>query len=54
MKVDLASQLAVMGRLLRAQNIDVEKVFRYAPELQGALSGPAKNWRGFGKTVSPR
>nr|MBP8193828.1 methyl-accepting chemotaxis protein [Azonexus sp.] len=44
MKVDLASQLAVMGGLLRAQNINVEKVFRYAPELQGALSGPAKEF----------
>ncbi len=44
MKIDLASQLAVMGGLLRAQNINLEKVMRYAPELQGALSVPAKEF----------
>ena len=42
MRIDLASQLAVMGGLLRAQNINLEKVMHYAPELQGTLSGPAK------------
>ena len=42
MKIDLTSQLAVMGGLLQAQNINLGKVMLYAPELQGALSGPTK------------
>ncbi len=44
MKIDLASQLAVMGGLLRTQNINMEKVMRYAPDLQGVLSGPVKEF----------
>ncbi len=44
MKIDLASQLAVMGGLLRTQNINLEKVMRYAPDLQGVLSGPVKEF----------
>ncbi|WP_295002529.1 methyl-accepting chemotaxis protein [uncultured Dechloromonas sp.] len=44
MRIDLASQIAQMTGTLQAQNINVEKVLRYAPTLQGALAAPAKEF----------
>lgn len=44
MRVDLASQLFVMSATMQAQAINIEKVLRYAPDLQGALAAPAKEF----------
>ena len=44
MKIDMASTLAEMSNTLRAQNINLEKVMRFAPNLQGALTGPGKEF----------
>lgn len=44
MKIDMASTLAEMSNTLRAQNINLEKVMRFAPNLQGALTGPSKEF----------
>ncbi|HZX32040.1 MAG TPA: methyl-accepting chemotaxis protein [Rhodocyclaceae bacterium] len=38
MKVDMASTLAEMSNTLRAQNINLEKVGRFAPALKGTLA----------------
>ena len=42
--IDVSSLIAQMAGTLRAQNMNLEKVNRYAPELQGVLSGPAKEF----------
>ena len=44
MRIDLASQLAQMSATLHAQGVNLDKVMRFAPELQGALAGPAKEF----------
>ena len=44
MKIDMTSTLAEMSNTLRAQNINLEKVVRFAPTLQGALTGPGKEF----------
>jgi methyl-accepting chemotaxis protein len=44
MRIDLASQLAQMSATLHAQTVNLDKVMRFAPELQGALAGPAKEF----------
>ena len=44
MKIDMASTLAEMSSTLRAQNINLQKVMRFAPGLQGALAGPGKEF----------
>ena len=44
MKIDMASTLAEMSSTLRAQNINLQKVIRFAPALQGALFGPGKEF----------
>ena len=44
MRVDLTSQLSVMAGTLRAQNVNLEKVIRYSPGLQQALSAPTKEF----------
>jgi methyl-accepting chemotaxis protein len=44
MKIDMASTLAEMSSTLRAQNINLQKVMRFAPALQGSLSGPGKEF----------
>lgn len=44
MKIDLASTLAEMSSNLRAQNVNLQKVMRFAPALQGSLSGPVKEF----------
>ena len=44
MKIDIASTLAEMSNTLRAQNINLDKVMRFAPALSGALAGPGKDF----------
>ena len=44
LRIDLAAQVAQMSGALKAQNINLEKVVRFAPTLQGALSGPTKEF----------
>ncbi|MCG2578096.1 methyl-accepting chemotaxis protein [Dechloromonas sp. XY25] len=44
MRIDLASQLAQMSATLHAQGVNLDKVMRFAPELQGSLAGPAKEF----------
>ena len=44
MRIDLASQIALMSGTLQAQNINIEKVLRVAPALQSALAAPAKEF----------
>ena len=44
MKIDMASTLAEMANNLRAQNINLDKVMRFAPAVSGALSGPGKEF----------
>lgn len=44
MKIDIASTLAEMANNLRAQNINLEKVIRFAPSVSAALSGPGKEF----------
>src|SRR5574343_122027 len=44
MRNDLAAQVAQMEGTLRAQNVNLEKTMRYAPQLQGALSGPTRDF----------
>ena len=44
MKVDIASLIAQMDGTLKAQNINLEKVMRYAPNLKDSLSGPNKEF----------
>ena len=44
MRIDIASQLAQMSGTLQAQNINIEKVLRFAPALQGSLAAPAKEF----------
>jgi methyl-accepting chemotaxis protein len=44
LRIDLAAQVAQMSGALKAQNINLEKVLRFAPTLQGALSGPTKEF----------
>ena len=46
MKIDLASTLAEMSSTLRAQNVNLQKVMRFAPALQASLSGPGKEFSG--------
>lgn len=53
MKIDIASTLAEMSNTLRAQNINLDKVMRFAPALSGALSGPGKEFsENVGKVFS--
>ncbi len=50
MRIDISSLVAQMSTTLRAQNTNLEKVMRFAPELQGALNGPTKEFSdGVGK-----
>ncbi|WP_153130464.1 methyl-accepting chemotaxis protein [Dechloromonas hortensis] len=44
MRIDISSVVAQMAATLQAQNTNLEKVVRYAPTLQGALSGPSKEF----------
>ncbi|MEN9482105.1 MAG: hypothetical protein RLZZ298_3500 [Pseudomonadota bacterium] len=44
MKIDMASTLAEMSSTLRAQNVNLQKVMRFAPALQASLSGPGKDF----------
>ena len=44
MRNDLAAQVAQMEGTLRAQNVNLEKTMRYAPQLQGVLSGPTRDF----------
>ena len=44
MHIDMASQIAEMERTLKALNVNVQKTIRYAPGLEGALSGPTKEF----------
>ncbi len=44
MRVDLSAQIGQMAATLHAQNHNLEKVMRYAPALQGSLSGPTKEF----------
>ncbi|HSG23963.1 MAG TPA: nitrate- and nitrite sensing domain-containing protein, partial [Azonexus sp.] len=44
MKIDMASMLSEMSNTLRAQNVNLQKVMRFAPGLQGALAGPGKEF----------
>ncbi|PKO88464.1 MAG: methyl-accepting chemotaxis protein [Betaproteobacteria bacterium HGW-Betaproteobacteria-10] len=43
-RLDVSALIARMSGTLRAQTMNLEKVIRFAPELQGALSGPAKEF----------
>lgn len=43
-RVEFSSILAQMEGTLRAQNINLEKVMRYSPALQSALSGPTREF----------
>jgi methyl-accepting chemotaxis protein len=53
MKIDMASTLAEMSSTLRAQNINLQKVMRFAPSLQSALSGPSQEFSdNVGKALS--
>jgi methyl-accepting chemotaxis protein len=44
MKIDMASTLAEMTSTLRAQNINLDKVARYAPTMRDSLSGPQQSF----------
>lgn len=44
MRTDLTAQIAQMSKTLQAQNINLEKVVRYAPGLQGTLTGTAREF----------
>ena len=44
LRIDISSQVAQMTGTLRAQNGNLDKVVRFAPSLQGALSGPGKEF----------
>ncbi|MDD2742093.1 MAG: methyl-accepting chemotaxis protein [Rhodocyclaceae bacterium] len=44
MQIDIASTLAEMSSTLRAQNINLQKVMRFDPSLQGALGGASKDF----------
>jgi methyl-accepting chemotaxis protein len=44
LRIDMASLTAQMATTLRAQANNLDKVVRYAPALQGALVGPAKEF----------
>lgn len=46
MKVDMAATLAEMGNTLRAQNINLEKVGRFAPALRGPLASAGGEFSG--------
>jgi methyl-accepting chemotaxis protein len=41
-RIEISSTIAQMDGTLKAQNINLEKVIRFAPYLQGALSAPTK------------
>src|SRR6185369_16488365 len=41
LRIDMSSMVAQMASTLRAQNANIAKVVRYAPNLQAGLSGPA-------------
>ncbi|MCK6412632.1 MAG: methyl-accepting chemotaxis protein [Azonexus sp.] len=50
MRVDMTATLAQMQATLRAQNMNIDKVVRFAPALQGALVGPSREFAdGAGK-----
>lgn len=44
MRIDMTATLAQMQATLRAQNMNIEKVARFAPALQGTLTGPAREF----------
>lgn len=44
MRIDMASQIAEMERTLKDLNVNVQKTIRYAPSLEGPLSGPTKEF----------
>jgi methyl-accepting chemotaxis protein len=44
MRIDIAALISQMSGTLRAQNANLAKVMRYAPELQSALEGPTKEF----------
>lgn len=44
MRIDLSASIAQMAATLRAQQQNMDKVVRYAPALQGALSGPTREF----------
>lgn len=44
MRIDIAALISQMSGTLRAQNANLAKVMRYAPELQSALDGPTKEF----------
>ena len=44
LRIDISALIAQMSGTLRAQNENLAKVVRYAPALQGALSGPAQEF----------
>jgi methyl-accepting chemotaxis protein len=43
-RVDISSALSQMDGTLKAQNVNLEKVMRFSPALQGGLSGPTKEF----------
>ncbi|MCL2523979.1 MAG: methyl-accepting chemotaxis protein [Betaproteobacteria bacterium] len=43
-RTDLAALIAQMSGTLRAQNNNLDKVMRFAPSLQGALTGPSREF----------
>jgi len=50
LRIDISSLVAQMSGTLRAQNENLAKVMRYAPDLQGALAAPTKEFSdGVGK-----
>ncbi len=44
MRIDITAQIAQMAGTLRDQNINLDKVIRFAPSLQNALSAPTKEF----------
>ena len=44
MRIDISSLVAQMTGTLRAQDANLQKVVRFSPSLQGALSGPGKEF----------
>ena len=53
MRIEMASTLAEMSTTLRAQNINMAKVMRFAPAMSGVLSGSSKEFSdNIGKVIT--
>jgi methyl-accepting chemotaxis protein len=52
-RIEISSTIAQMDGTLKAQNINLEKVIRFAPYLQGALSAPTKAFSDSAEKILP-